>query len=343
MKKTIFMALVMLASASLSTNAADKKKKNKDKAEAVHTVEIPVQLVSISDSISYAAGLASTQGLITYLQRSLDLDTMYMADFKKGFYDAIERGTDPKYVAYNAGVQIASQVRKQILPQQQAAFEGTADSIKSDLFYRGFIDGAMGDTNIMDAHAAADFAREKQNIAKEKQNAVYIAENTKWLEENKAKDGVVTTPSGLQYKIITKGDGAVAETSDNVTVKYEGKMIDGTVFDSSYKRNPDTTSFRPDQVIKGWTEALCMMPEGSKWELYIPQELAYGERQAGNIKPYSTLIFTVEVIKVEKKDSPAVETKPAALIVPAKTMKPVKAGKQAKSAASKAVVKQTKK
>ena len=86
-----------------------------------------------------------------------------------------------------------------------------------------------------------------------------------------------------------------------------------------------------------------MMPEGSKWELYIPQELAYGERQAGNIKPYSTLIFTVEVIKVEKKDSPAVETKPAALIAPAKTMKPVKAGKPAKSAASKAVAKQTKK
>ena len=342
MKKTIFMALVMLASASLSTNAADKKKKNKDKAEAVQTVETPVQLVSISDSISYAAGLASTQGLITYLQRSLDLDTMYMADFKKGFYDAIERGTDPKYVAYNAGVQIASQVRKQILPQQQAAFEGTADSIKSDLFYRGFIDGAMGDTNIMDAHAAADFAREKQNIAKEKQNAVYIAENTKWLEENKAKYGVVTTPSGLQYKIITKGDGAVAETSDNVTVKYEGKMIDGTVFDQTQPEQPSARLIM-DRVIKGWTEALCMMPEGSKWELYIPQELAYGERQAGNIKPYSTLIFTVEVIKVEKKDSPAVETKPAALIAPAKTMKPVKAGKPAKSAASKAVAKQTKK
>ena len=93
----------------------------------------------------------------------------------------------------------------------------------------------------------------------------------------------------------------MATKEDNVTVKYEGKMIDGTVFDSSYKRKPDTTSFRPDQVIKGWTEALCMMPEGSKWELYIPQELAYGERQAGNIKPYSTLIFTVEVVSVETK------------------------------------------
>jgi len=130
-------------------------------------------------------------------------------------------------------------------------------------------------------------------------NAAYIAENTKWLEDNKMKEGVVTLPSGLQYKVITAGKGKVATKSDNVTVKYEGKMIDGTVFDSSYKRNPDTTTFRPDQVIKGWTEALCLMPEGSKWELYIPQELAYGERQAGKIKPYSTLIFTVEVVSVE--------------------------------------------
>lgn len=315
MKKTIFMALVMLASASLSTNAADKKKKKKkkeEKVEVVQAVETPVQLLNASDSVSYAAGLASTQGLITYLQRSLDLDTMYMADFKKGFHEAIERGTDPKYVAYNAGVQIASQVQKQILPQQQAVFEGTADSIKSDLFYRGFIDGAMNNTTVMNTHDAADYARGQQEKVKEQKNAAYIAENTKWLEENKTKEGVITTPSGLQYKIITKGNGAVAETSDNVTVKYEGKMIDGTVFDSSYKRNPDTTSFRPDQVIKGWTEALCMMPEGSKWELYIPQELAYGERQAGSIKPYSTLIFTVEVIKVEKKSAPAESTKPAA-------------------------------
>jgi FKBP-type peptidyl-prolyl cis-trans isomerase FklB len=86
-----------------------------------------------------------------------------------------------------------------------------------------------------------------------------------------------------------------------VTVKYEGRLIDGTVFDSSYKRNPQTTTFRVNQVIRGWTEALTMMPVGSKWELYIPQELAYGSRQTGKeIKPYSTLIFVVELVDIVK-------------------------------------------
>ena len=90
-------------------------------------------------------------------------------------------------------------------------------------------------------------------------------------------------------------------TPDEVEVKYEGKLVNGTIFDSSYQRNPQTTKFKPTQVIKGWTEALTMMPEGSIWELYIPQNLAYGERGAGEIPPFSTLIFKVEVVKVNKK------------------------------------------
>ena len=136
-------------------------------------------------------------------------------------------------------------------------------------------------------------------MKKEKESA-YIAANTAWLKQNAAQPGVKTTASGLQYKVITEGKGEIPQKEDKVTVKYEGKTIDGNVFDSSYKRNPQTTSFRCNQVIKGWTEALTMMPVGSKWEIYIPQELAYGERQAGQIQPYSTLIFTVELISIEK-------------------------------------------
>lgn len=305
MKKIMFMALVVLASATLSANAADKKKKGKKVAqeELVAEVEVPVQLTTVQDSVSYAAGMATTQGLLSYLENNLGLDTMYMADFKKGFLEAIERGTDPKYVAYNAGIQIAQQVQKQILPHQKEQFEDTPDSIKSEIFFKGFLDGAMNNTSIMNPKDAADYARTQQEVVKEQKKAAAIAANTKWLEENKTKEGVITLPSGLQYKVLTQGTGIVASKEDNVTVRYEGKMIDGTVFDSSYTRNPDTTSFRPDQVIKGWTEALCMMPEGSKWELYIPQELGYGERNAGKIKPYSTLIFTVEIVKVEKKET----------------------------------------
>ena len=111
---------------------------------------------------------------------------------------------------------------------------------------------------------------------------------------------MVTLPSGLQYKVITEGKGAKPTAQQEVTVKYEGHLIDGTEFDSSYKRNPQTTKFRCDQVIKGWTEALTLMPVGSKWELYIPQELGYGSRAAGNIPPYSTLIFTVELVDITK-------------------------------------------
>lgn len=332
MKKILFMALVVLASATLSANAADKKKKGKKAAEeeTAAVVEAPVQLTTAQDSVSYAAGLAATQGLIEFLQQNYDLDTMYMADFKKGFYEAIARGTDPKYVAYNAGVQISAQVQKQILPRQQAAFEDTPDSIVEDIFYKGFIDGATNNTEVMNAKDAASYVREKQEEAKVLKNAAYIAENTKWLEENKTKDGVITLPSGLQYKVITQGNGTIATKEDNVTVKYEGKMIDGTVFDSSYKRNPDTTSFRPDQVIKGWTEALCMMPEGSKWELYIPQELAYGERNAGKIKPYSTLIFTVEIVKVDKKEAEVKEETKAAAPAPKAPVKKAPAKKTVK-------------
>ena len=283
MKKILFMVLVILASTSLVANAGSKKdKKKKNKANTEQTVEkTPLSLLTSRDSTSYAAGYTATRGLMAYLQRSFGLDTMFMADFEKGFYDAIAQGSDPKYVAYNAGVQISAQVQKQILPQSKANFEATPDSINADLFYRGFVDGAKADTAAFNENTALEYVKARQTA------------------DDKMKEGVVTLPSGLQYKVITAGKGKVATKSDNVTVKYEGKMIDGTVFDSSYKRNPDTTTFRPDQVIKGWTEALCLMPEGSKWELYIPQELAYGERQAGKIKPYSTLIFTVEVVSVE--------------------------------------------
>jgi FKBP-type peptidyl-prolyl cis-trans isomerase FklB len=126
--------------------------------------------------------------------------------------------------------------------------------------------------------------------------------------------------------VLTAGTGETPKATDKVTVKYEGKLIDGTVFDSSYKRNPQTSSFKCNEVIKGWTEALTMMPVGSKWELYIPQELAYGERPAGKIKPYSTLIFTVELegIESEKKPEAKTETKTAETKAKAKTAKVTK-------------------
>jgi len=119
-----------------------------------------------------------------------------------------------------------------------------------------------------------------------------------FLSENKKKEGVKTTPSGLQYKVITEGNGATPKYSDKVTVNYEGTLIDGTVFDSSYKRG-EPISFPVSGVIKGWTEALQLMKEGSTYMLYIPSNLAYGAQGSGrSIGPNETLIFKVELIKV---------------------------------------------
>jgi FKBP-type peptidyl-prolyl cis-trans isomerase FklB len=127
------------------------------------------------------------------------------------------------------------------------------------------------------------------------------AEGEAFLAENKKKEGVKTTPSGLQYKVIKPGKGKKPKSSDTVTVNYRGTLIDGTEFDSSYKRGQPAT-FQVSGVIPGWTEALQLMEEGAKWQLFIPSNLAYGERGAGGvIGPNATLIFEVELISIQEK------------------------------------------
>ena len=133
-----------------------------------------------------------------------------------------------------------------------------------------------------------------------KMNAENIEKGKAFLAENAKRKGVVTLPSGLQYEVITEGTGIKPSANDQVKCHYEGTLIDGTLFDSSVKRGQPAV-FGVSQVIKGWVEALQLMPEGSKWKLYIPSELGYGSQQAGEmIPPYSTLIFEVELIKVIK-------------------------------------------
>lgn len=136
----------------------------------------------------------------------------------------------------------------------------------------------------------------------EKMNAANIEAGKKFLEENKKREGVVTLPSGLQYEVITEGNvGHYAKATDQVQCHYEGTLIDGTLFDSSIKRGQPAT-FGVNQVIPGWVEALQLMPEGAKWKLYIPSDLAYGAQGAGEmIPPHSTLVFEVELQKILSK------------------------------------------
>jgi len=125
----------------------------------------------------------------------------------------------------------------------------------------------------------------------------YKEKNEDFLKENAKKEGVVTLPSGLQYKVIKEGNGNVPGENSLVKVHYEGYFWDGTVFDSTYKRGRPMT-IRVNQIIEGWTEALQRMPVGSTWEIYIPQELAYGDREQGKIPPFSTLIFKIELLGI---------------------------------------------
>ena len=300
MKKTIVLALALVVSASFSPVEA-MKKKNK---EVVIPAQ-PVELNSSSDSLSYAAGVALTNGLIPYLLQQ-KMDTTMMADFVRGLREGMQAAGDPKQQAYMIGLDIARQVNERMLPGITEEFKDSPDSIISDLLCRGFVDGIEGDSTVFTYDAAQQFFTKKRAADKiAKENKLYgptREAGEQFLKENAKKDSVIVLPSGLQYKVLVKGDGEVPLENQKVQVNYEGRLIDGTVFDASSKHGDKPAELTPTQVIEGWTEALTMMPVGSKWQLYIPYYLAYGERGAGDqIKPYSALIFDVELVGIVKK------------------------------------------
>ena len=299
MKKTIILALALVVSASFSPVEA-MKKKNK---EVVIPAQ-PVELNSSSDSLSYAAGVALTNGLIPYLLQQ-KMDTTMMADFVRGLREGMQAAGDPKQQAYMIGLDIARQVNERMLPGITEEFKDSPDSIISDLLCRGFVDGIEGDSTVFTYDAAQQFFTKKRAADKiAKENKLYGPNREageQFLKENAKKDSVIVLPSGLQYKVLVKGEGEVPLENQKVQVNYEGRLIDGTVFDASSKHGDKPAELTPTQVIKGWTEALTMMPVGSKWQLYIPYYLAYGERGAGDqIKPYSALIFDVELVGIVK-------------------------------------------
>lgn len=261
------------------------------------------------DSLSYAIGMARTEGLEQYLAQQ-GIDSTQMSTFLKGFNEGAQK-ISKEDVAYMAGLQIGQMVSKQWVEgfNQQIFGEDSTQTLSRENMLAGFVAGVVGKGGAMEMAQAQDYMRTKMDIIREKAIEKKYAENKaageKFLAENKTKEGVVTTESGLQYKIITKGTGAIPADTSKVKVNYKGTLIDGTEFDSSYKRKDkdgksQPATFRANQVIKGWTEALTMMPVGSKWELYIPYDLAYGSRETGGqIKPFSTLIFEVELVGIE--------------------------------------------
>ena len=200
----------------------------------------------------------------------------------------VKMKTENDSLSYAFGISIADNLEKQKIANLNPLAVG-----------RAFQDLYNKETKISveDANQLIKTHFENQEAEKHKEAT---EESEKFLTENAKKEGVVTLESGLQYKVIKEGSGISPVGEDKVKVHYEGTLIDGTKFDSSYDRG-EPAEFGVSQVIKGWTEALLLMKEGSVWMLYIPYDLAYGSRQAGqNIKPFSTLIFKVELISIVK-------------------------------------------
>jgi FKBP-type peptidyl-prolyl cis-trans isomerase FklB len=207
-----------------------------------------------------------------------------------------ELQTEKDKFSYALGMNIGTNLHRQ------------AVSVDPDILMRGLKDSlAGGQTLLTEEEARAAIMQVQGEVRKQQQEKLQAQgeankkEGEAFLAANKTKEGVVTLPDGLQYKILQAGTGPKPTTGESVTVNYRGTLVNGTEFDSSYKRGLPAT-FPVTGVIKGWTEALQLMPVGSKWQLFIPADLAYGERGPGDIGPNSTLIFEVELLKIAEKN-----------------------------------------
>lgn len=256
------------------------------------------------DTLSYAIGLSQSEGLKQALAERMGIDTTYIDDFIRGLNEGATAGDDKRKEAYYMGIQIGHQIGSQMLQGLNYEIFGndSTQSISLKNFLAGFVAGVTEKDQKMTLLQARMTSDQKLNELRaknlEKEYSEWKKQNEAWLAKNSKAAGVVTLPSGLQYKVITEGKGALPTDTSTVVTIYEGKDINGEVFDSS-ERHGGKVEFQCNSVIKGWQEALKKMPVGSKWELYIPASLAYGANPQRGIKPFSTLIFTMELVEIK--------------------------------------------
>lgn len=250
-----------------------------------------IKLVSKIDSINYAFGLLNGSEVKAYV-----LANDSTGDMAKEFIANVNKGLKKNYVNPQL-VTMGEQIGKAIKEQESIGLIGEP-SIPTDfeLIKQGFINGLNEYNEMWEPYLAGAYI---QNTISTIQYGENKAKGEQFLAENKLKQGVKVTESGLQYEVLKMGKGPKPTAESTVKVHYEGKLIDGTVFDSSIERG-EPIEFPLSGVIKGWTEGLQLMPVGSKFRLYIPQELGYGAQTAGSIPPYSTLIFEVELLGIQK-------------------------------------------
>jgi len=221
--------------------------------------------------------------------------------------DAPKLADKKEKISYSIGMDIGSNLKRQSI------------DVDPDLLAKGVRDAMSGGETLLTGEEAKETLMSLQQdlVAKAQEQRMQIAEKNKkdgevYLAANGKKEGVVTLPSGLQYKVIRSGDGPSPKETDMVETHYRGTLIDGTEFDSSYKRE-QTAVFPVNGVIAGWTEALQRMKVGDKWQIFLPPELAYGERGAGPIGPNATLVFDIELMSIKGQEAPegAGQEKPA--------------------------------
>jgi len=293
MKKNVMVALALLVAGATFNSVSAQ------------------QPVSRIDTLSYTVGMTQAQGLKEYLSSRLNINLDYMDDFIVGLQEAVDSSSIQRKAAYYAGLQIGQQVATQMIPgiNKEVFGKDSTLTLSTELFMEGFISSVLDKPTLVSLEDAKSTSKRLHTELKEESLLKIYGDNKKAGEDflaanaklaKKKKSGITILPSGLQYKVLQQGDGPIATASDKVKVKYEGRLIDGIVFDSTEQHGGEPVSFSPSQVIKGWTEALLMMPVGSKWQLYIPQELAYGSREVNTIPPFSALIFDVEVVGIEE-------------------------------------------
>lgn len=289
MKKTGFIAAAVLTAFISSCNSSAPK----------------ADMKTDIDSLSYSIGMAQTQGMKEYLASRVGVDTAYIDEFIKGLNEAAQAVDDKKKSAYYTGVSFGLQISQNMYKglNHEIFGEDSTQTVSMRNLIAGVASGITGTDSKMTMEEAQEYARVHMETIKNKQMEKRYGDNKKAGEEYLAKiakkEGIKKLANGVMYEVITEGKGAVPADTSRVKVNYEGKLIDGTVFDSSYERKEPTT-FRCNQVIPGWTEALTHMPVGSKWKVYIPQEQAYAGREAGKIKPFSALTFEIELLSIEK-------------------------------------------
>ena len=290
MKKFSFVAAMAIAVATLMSCNGNNPKPS---------------LKTDVDTLSYAIGMAQTQGLMDYLANAKGVDTTYIAEFIQGVTDGANAGEDKKKAAYFAGLEIGQQISNNMMKGLNYNLFGddSTKTISMHNFLAGFVSGVVKKNQLMTVQEAGSTANELFQAIKAKAQEERYGENKaageKFLAENAKKEGVKTLSCGVQYKVLKEGNGAVPADTSLVVVNYEGRLLDGTVFDASNRHGDKPSEFRLAGVIKGWQEAMKAMPAGSEWEIYIPQNLAYGANQQGNIPPFSTLIFKVELVEVK--------------------------------------------